>query len=111
LGNLLSGIRAGGSRPSPEIRKFLNGVRPCVADNGCHFVSCGAMKSDAVNWTSTKVPLWESDCVQFWRTGQPFELRDVTSDEHHLFIARFSLAHELEVTRDGDRVIFNPKLS
>jgi hypothetical protein len=60
------------------------------------------------NWTSTKVPLWETDCLQFWRAGQPFELRDVSTEEHFLFVARFAKAHELEVRRDGTTVIFQP---
>jgi hypothetical protein len=58
------------------------------------------------NWTSTKVPLWETDCLQFWRTGQSFELRDVSAEEHFLFIARFSKAHELAVRREGNTVVF-----
>jgi hypothetical protein len=26
--------------------------------------------------------MWETDCVQFWRTGLSFELRNVTTAEH-----------------------------
>ena len=66
------------------------------------------IKRAITNWTSTTVPLWETDCLQFWRAGQPFELRDVRLDEHFRFVAQFSAAHELEVTREGDRVTFRP---
>ena len=61
------------------------------------------------NWTSTKVPLWETDCIQFWRAGQPFELRDVTTEEHCMFVARFASAHDLEVVRKDCAVVFTPK--
>jgi hypothetical protein len=68
------------------------------------------MKKKAItNWTSTKVPLWETDCVQFWRAGQPFELRDVSTEDHHMFVARFANMHNLDVSRDGDRVVFSPR--
>lgn len=60
-----------------------------------------------VNWTSTKVPLWETDCLQFWRAGRPFELRDVCTDDHFQFVAQFAKAHHLEVQRDGERVYFS----
>ena len=58
------------------------------------------------NWTSTTVPLWETDCVEFWRAGLPFELRDVTEEAHYLFVARFSAAHDLVVSREGTTVVF-----
>ena len=59
-----------------------------------------------VNWTSTKVPLWESDCLQFWRAGQPFELRDVCTDDHFQFVSQFAKAHELEAECEGETVYF-----
>jgi hypothetical protein len=65
------------------------------------------MTKKSVNWTSTKVPLWETDCLQFWRAGQPFEVRDVTTEDHLLFVARFAEAHELEIRQDGSTVIFS----
>lgn len=61
------------------------------------------------NWTTTKVPLWETDCVQFWRAGMPFALKDVSTEEHFLFVARFSHAHDLSVVREGTTVTFYPK--
>jgi hypothetical protein len=68
------------------------------------------MKKKAVtNWTSTQVPLWETDCIQFWRAGQPFQLRDVSTEEHYLFVARFAGAHDLDVSRDGTTVTFCPR--
>ena len=70
-------------------------------------VRAGGM-SKVGNWTSTTVPLWETDCVQFWRAGLPFELRDVTEESHYLFVARFSAAHDLVVSREGTSVIFRP---
>ena len=71
----------------------------------------GMTRKSVGNWTSTKVPLWEADCVQFWRAGLPFELRDVTEDEHYIFVAQFSAAHDLAVTRDGTTVVFRPRES
>lgn len=67
------------------------------------------MIKKAVNWTSTKVPMWEMDCLQFWRAGQPFELRDVLTEEHLLFVSHFANAHELEVEREGDSILFLPR--
>lgn len=61
------------------------------------------------NWTSTKVPLWETDCLQFWRAGLPFQLRDVSTAEHDRFVRQFAAAHDLEVTRDGSTVLFEPR--
>lgn len=67
------------------------------------------MTRKAVNWTSTKVPLWETDCLQFWRAGQPFELRDVSTQDHISFVSQFANAHELEVERDGESIVFVPR--
>lgn len=67
------------------------------------------MKKAVTNWTSTKVPLWETDCIQFWRAGQPFELRDISTEDHYLFVARFSAAHHLDVSRAGGTVTFTPR--
>jgi hypothetical protein len=53
--------------------------------------------------------MWEADCVQFWRAGQPFELREVTEEEHYLFVAQFAAAHDLAVSREGTTVTFRPK--
>jgi hypothetical protein len=66
------------------------------------------MKKAATNWTSTEVPMWETDCVQFWRTGLPFELRSVTTAEHDEFVQRFAQAHQLRVEREGSVARFFP---
>jgi hypothetical protein len=64
------------------------------------------MRKAAINWTSTEVPMWEMDCVQFWRTGLPFELRNVTTEEHEAFVERFASAHQLTVEQYGSTVLF-----
>ena len=61
------------------------------------------------NWTSTKVPLWETDCIQFWRAGHPFELRDVSAEDHYQFIASFARAHDLEVRHEGSTITFRAR--
>jgi hypothetical protein len=66
-------------------------------------------KNKVGNWTSTKVPLWENDCMQFWRAGLPFELRDVSEEEHYLFVVQFAAAHDLAVFREGTTVTFRPR--
>ena len=68
------------------------------------------MRKAITNWTSTTVPLWETDCLQFWRAGQPFQLRDVSTEEHSRFIARFSRDNDLEVQRQGSTVTFQPRI-
>ena len=60
----------------------------------------------ALNWTSTKVPLWQSDCENFWRSGRPFELRGV-NDEHMLFVEQFSRLFGLGFARQGHTVVFS----
>ena len=62
----------------------------------------------STNWTSTEVPRWETDCVQFWRTGMPFELRNVITAEHDEFVQRFAAAHQLLLEREGSTVRFSP---
>jgi hypothetical protein len=59
-----------------------------------------------MNWTSTKVPLWQLDCQNYWRAGSPFEIRDVTTDEDRQFIETFAVSHNLSFTRRGDSVVF-----
>lgn len=66
-------------------------------------------RKNVSNWTSTTVPLWETDCLQFWRAGLPFQLRDVTSEDHFLFVARFAKAHNLDIRQDGSTVTFEPR--
>jgi len=59
-----------------------------------------------MNWTSTNVPLWQSDCENFWRAGGPFEVRGVSSDEHKAFIALFAERHSLNFSQSGTTVSF-----
>lgn len=39
-----------------------------------------------MNWTSTKVPLWQTDCETFRTVGRRFELRDVATTAHEEFV-------------------------
>lgn len=64
-----------------------------------------------LNWTSTKVPLWQVDCEAFRRVGRPFELRDVTTQEHETFVNTFSARFNLNVKRKGTTVTFTPEIS
>lgn len=50
--------------------------------------------------------MWETDCTQFWRTGLPFELRNVTTPEHEAFVQRFADEHQLLAEREGTTVQF-----
>jgi hypothetical protein len=65
-------------------------------------------KLGAVNWTTTKVPLWQVDCENFRRTGRPFELRDVSAPEHLQFVNAFAARYELTVKEDRGSVRFEP---
>jgi hypothetical protein len=64
------------------------------------------MKRAVTNWTSTEVPMWDTDCVQYWRAGLPFELRNVVLPEHHAFVEQFAAAHGLRVSRENTTVVF-----
>jgi hypothetical protein len=59
-----------------------------------------------MNWTSTKVPLWQLDCQNYWRAGTAFEVRDVTKDQDVNFIETFATSHGLSYTRKGSTVYF-----
>ena len=60
-----------------------------------------------MNWTSTKVPMWQLDCQNFWRAGSAFEVRDVASDEDKQFIEIFASSHNLTFTRFGNSALFS----
>ena len=60
-----------------------------------------------MNRTSTKVPMWQLDCQNFWRAGSAFEVRDVTSEEDQQFIEVFAASHNLTYTRGGTTVAFS----
>jgi len=57
----------------------------------------------SVNWTTTTVPLWQVDCENFRKTGQSFELRDVSTQDHRNFIEAFAARYDLHV-KHGDGV-------
>ena len=62
-----------------------------------------------MNWTSTTVPLWQIDCENFRKVGKPFELRDVTTDEHKRFVAAFGSRFHLKVAEKDRIVLFEPR--
>jgi hypothetical protein len=62
-----------------------------------------------MNWTSTQIPLWQIDCDSFCKVGRVFELRNVSSFEHHQFIEAFAAKHGLTATISGTTVVFEPK--
>ncbi|HET7712987.1 MAG TPA: hypothetical protein VFK94_00030 [Patescibacteria group bacterium] len=65
-----------------------------------------------MNWTSTRVPLWQTDCQNFWRAGSPFEVRDVTDLKDTEFLENFASSHNLFYTRWGTTIRFAaPQLS
>jgi hypothetical protein len=59
-----------------------------------------------MNWTTTKVPLWQLDCDNFRKAGSPFELRDVSAQEHFAFVKEFAGRNRLNVKRAGSVVRF-----
>ena len=59
-----------------------------------------------MNWTSTRVPLWQVDCENFRRTMRPFELRNVETAEHEEFIEHFTARYGLTAQRQGATVVF-----
>jgi hypothetical protein len=54
-----------------------------------------------LNWTTTKIPLWQIDCESYRKAGQPFELREVTTPEHEQFVQVFAARYDLQITREG----------
>lgn len=59
-----------------------------------------------MNWTTTTVPLWQVDCENFRTTGQAFELRDISTEEHRNFIQIFSARFGLLAKIKGDVALF-----
>jgi hypothetical protein len=60
------------------------------------------------NWTSTKVPMWQDDMVNFWRAGSPFEIREVSTEEEKALITRFAQQHHLDLIERGKTLILTP---
>lgn len=63
------------------------------------------IRKPARNWTSTKVPMWEGDLIEFWRAGPPFEVREVSTPEHEDVIVRFARSHNLKAQKSGTTII------
>jgi hypothetical protein len=42
-----------------------------------------------VKAVSTNEPEWQSECERLVMTDEPFELRDILTEEHHRFVNRF----------------------
>ena len=61
-----------------------------------------------MNWTSTRIPLWQADCEDFRKLRRPFELHDV-GPENDVFVDAFALRFDLNVARDGSKATFSPK--
>lgn len=59
----------------------------------------------ARNWTSTKVPMWEVDLIEFWRTGRPFEVREVSTPDQEEVILRFARSRGLKIERAGTTIV------
>ena len=62
-----------------------------------------------MNWTSTKAPLWQIDCDEFRNRKKPFELRDVTTEEHEKFTLVYASRFDLGYKRTGSTVLFSPR--
>ena len=61
-----------------------------------------------MNWTSTRVPMWQSDCQELRKLQRPFQLRDVGL-ENEKFIEMFAARFDFEIERVGSTVIFRQK--
>jgi hypothetical protein len=61
-----------------------------------------------MNWTSTRIPLWQSDCEQFRKLRRPFEVRDV-GPENDVFVDAFANRFDFDVDRRGSTATLSPK--
>jgi hypothetical protein len=61
------------------------------------------------NWTSTKVPMWQEDIMNFWRAGSPFEIREVSTEDEKEIITTFARQHDLDLIERGKTFILAPK--
>lgn len=48
--------------------------------------------------------------MEFWKVGRPFELRDVTTEEHIRFVFAFAARAKWNSKKDGTSVIFSPPI-
>ncbi len=61
-----------------------------------------------MNWSTTKVPLWQIDCDNYRMVGRAFELRDVTTPEHLQFVEVFAARYGLKFSQSGSTIRFEP---
>lgn len=61
-----------------------------------------------MDWTSTRVPMWQIDCENF-RSSGVVELQHVSTPEHKAFVEAFVAQHDLDVEWKGSTVRFLPK--
>ena len=59
-----------------------------------------------MNFTTTKVPLWQIECDNFRRVGSEYELRDMATAEHDQFVQALAARYDLDFTRLGSTVTF-----
>jgi len=59
-----------------------------------------------MNWTTTKVPLWQIDCENFRRADSAFEVPDVTTTEHQEFVEHFAARYGLKYKQADGTVRF-----
>jgi len=50
--------------------------------------------------------MWQIDCANFLSAEQPFELRDVTTEEQRRFAEAFAKDHKLTRTEQGTTILF-----
>jgi len=60
-----------------------------------------------MNWTSTTVPMWQIDCENYRKVGGIFHLKDVTTEEHHMFIKLFCARYDYVAKMAGTTAIFS----
>jgi hypothetical protein len=50
--------------------------------------------------------MWQIDCANFLSVEQPFEVRDVTTEEQRRFVQAFARDHKLTTTEQGTTILF-----
>jgi hypothetical protein len=60
------------------------------------------------HWTTTAASLWQIDCENFRKANCPFELLEVTSEEHRRFVEAFAARYGLRCRYEGTNVVFEP---
>lgn len=62
-----------------------------------------------MNWTSTRTPMWQTDCHEFRKARRPFEVRDVELAEDIEFCSRIAVDFGWEATYQGTTVRLFPR--